>query len=92
MTQNRPYFQTISYSELKHCNGVEARKLKDNFIFALWLRRKTPMSHAEVTNKLDGIFNVRYPVYHLKEEVVKFAQRFGQSVKCDVISVKIEKK
>ena len=49
------------------------------------------MSHAEVTNKLDGIFNVRYPVYHLKEEVVKFAQRFGQSMFRDVIRLKIKK-
>lgn len=47
--------------------------MKESFIFALWLKRHRPNDHPAIVNKLDGIFNQRYPVYHLKDDVVKFS-------------------
>ena len=34
-----------------------------------------------MTNKLDGIFNLRYPVYHLKDGVVKFEKNLEAIIK-----------
>ena len=55
--------------------------MSENFVFAIWLKRHRSLAHAEIINKLDGIFNQRYPVYHLKENVIKFTRTIQSVLK-----------
>ena len=45
-------------------------------------RPRSPSTRdVEIINKLDGIFNQRYPVYHLKDDVVQFTNSIANIIR-----------